>query len=148
MSSEVNTTATKNDGEPALTPKLRFPEFRGAAGWEATQFDKALTPVVRETKKPSEAYTGLGLRSHGKGTFLKPLEDPTKNAMDYLYEVKCDDLVLNITFAWEGAVAIAGIADDGALVSHRFPTYTFEKGKASPEFFRYIILDRQFPPCQ
>ena len=87
---------------------------------------------------------GLGLRSHGKGTFLKPLEDPAKNSMDQLYEVKAHDLIVNITFAWEGAVAIAQECDEGALVSHRFPTYTFEKGRTAPEFFRYIILGKQF----
>jgi len=144
MSNKAKTTDMKEDCKPALGPKLRFPEFRDAPGWKETRFDEVLTPIVRERKKPVEAYTGLGLRSHGKGTFLKRLEDPKKNAMDYLYEVKCDDLILNITFAWEGAVAIAGPSDDGALVSHRFPTYTFEKGKASHEFFRYIILDKQF----
>jgi type I restriction enzyme S subunit len=30
------------------------------------------------------------------------------------------------------------------MTAHRFPTYTFEKGKAIPGFFRYIILDKQF----
>jgi type I restriction enzyme S subunit len=94
--------------------------------------------------KPSQNYTGLGLRSHGKGTFLKEQEDPAKNAMDLLYEVKRDDLIVNITFAWEGAIAIAGSSDDGALVSHRFPTYTFEKGEALPEFFKYKVLDKRF----
>ena len=34
MSNKANTTTPKPDGKPALTPKLRFPEFRGAAGWE------------------------------------------------------------------------------------------------------------------
>jgi type I restriction enzyme S subunit len=94
--------------------------------------------------KPSKTYTGLGLRSHGKGTFLKEKEDPAKNDMDVLFEVKRDDLIVNITFAWEGAIAIAGSSDDGALVSHRFPTYTFAKGQALSEFFRYTILKKQF----
>jgi type I restriction enzyme S subunit len=125
-------------------PKLRFPEFRGTEGWEEKRFNEILSTIVRERKKPSDPYTGLGLRSHGKGTFLKLQEDPAKNAMKYLYEVKRDDLIVNITVAWEGAVAIAIASDDGALVSHRFPTYTFEKGVASPEFFRYVILDKQF----
>jgi type I restriction enzyme S subunit len=144
MSNKAKAIDMKAEGQPALVPKLRFPEFRDAPGWKEKRFDEVLTPIVRERKKPIEAYTGLGLRSHGKGTFLKKLEDPKKNAMEYLYEVKCDDLIVNITFAWEGAVAIAGPSDDGALVSHRFPTYTFEKGKASHGFFRYIILDKQF----
>lgn len=144
MSNKAKAIDMREDGQPALFPKLRFPEFRDAPGWKEKRFDEVLTPIVRERKKPIEAYTGLGLRSHGKGTFLKRLEDPKKNAMEYLYEVKCDDLIVNITFAWEGAVAIAGPSDDGALVSHRFPTYTFEKGEASHGFFRYIILDKQF----
>jgi type I restriction enzyme, S subunit len=35
MSSKVGTLAAKNDGARALTPKLRFPEFRNAELWEA-----------------------------------------------------------------------------------------------------------------
>lgn len=103
-----------------------------------------LTPVTRERTKPSEIYKGLGLRSHGKGTFLKEQEDPAKNAMDVLYEVKREDLIVNITFAWEGAIAIAGSSDDGALVSHRFPTYTFSKDRGLPEFFKFKMVDKQF----
>lgn len=36
MSSKTKTTATKEKVTPALEPKLRFPEFRGAEGWEPT----------------------------------------------------------------------------------------------------------------
>jgi type I restriction enzyme S subunit len=64
--------------------------------------------------------------------------------MEYLYEVQRDDLIVNITFAWEGAIAIAQPTDTGALVSHRFPTYVFKQDAAIPDFFRYIILDKQF----
>ena len=144
MSSKTKITATKEEATPALVPKLRFPEFGEAEGWRMSCFDEVLSPVVRERPKPADAYLGLGLRSHGKGTFLKPLADPAKNSMDQLYEVKTNDLIVNITFAWEGAVAIAQDCDEGALVSHRFPTYTFEKGRTTPDFFRYIILDKQF----
>lgn len=34
MSRNKKTTAAKDDGKPALVPKLRFPEFRGAEGWK------------------------------------------------------------------------------------------------------------------
>src|SRR3954469_15865244 len=110
------------DSKLLLTPKLRFPEFRDSPGWKEKPLGEAVSPVVREKQKPSVHYTGLGLRSHGKGTFIKDNEDPKKNTMDYLYEVKGDDLIVNITFAWEGAIAIAKSVNDGALVSHRFPT--------------------------
>jgi len=131
--------------QPGQTqPRLRFPEFRNKGEWKQKCLVEVLSPIERKLKKPNEIYTGLGLRSHGKGTFLKNLSDPNKNSMEFLYEVKYNDLVVNITFAWEGAIAIAGIGDDGTLVSHRFPTYTFDKGNAIPEFFKYIIHDKQF----
>jgi type I restriction enzyme S subunit len=124
--------------------KLRFPEFRATPNWKEKSLAEALSPIVREKKKPVDAYTGLGMRSHGKGTFLKNLVNPEKNAMEYLYEVQHDDLIVSITFAWEGAIAIAKPTDTGALVSHRFPTYVFKRDTAIPDFFRYIILDKQF----
>ncbi len=36
MSSKPKTLATKEEANPARVPKLRFPEFRGADGWEPT----------------------------------------------------------------------------------------------------------------
>ena len=39
MSNKAKATAMKEDGKPALTPKLRFPEFRDAAGWEQTSLE-------------------------------------------------------------------------------------------------------------
>ena len=42
MSSKKKTAATKEDGKPALVPKLRFPEFREDAGWTAETLENAL----------------------------------------------------------------------------------------------------------
>jgi len=46
MSSKTKTTGLKEDGNPALTPKLRFPEFREAEGWE----QKDVGDVFRVTR--------------------------------------------------------------------------------------------------
>ncbi|MCX6973278.1 MAG: restriction endonuclease subunit S [Verrucomicrobia bacterium] len=46
MSSNMKTTATKEEARPALVPKLRFPEFRGAKGWDAAILGD-LSEVVR-----------------------------------------------------------------------------------------------------
>ena len=64
--------------------------------------------------------------------------------MDRLYVVHRNDLIVNITFAWEGAIAIADDSDHGCYVSHRFPTYEFKSGISSPDFFRYVITDKAF----
>ena len=45
MSSEAKTSAIANDGRPTLTPKLRFPAFRDAEGWEETQLQTIARPV-------------------------------------------------------------------------------------------------------
>ena len=60
--------------------------------------------------------------------------------MDKFYIVRPNDLIVNITFAWEQAIAIVKPEDNGALASHRFPTYEFILDKACPNYFRYVII--------
>jgi type I restriction enzyme S subunit len=86
----------------------------------------------------------LGIRSHGKGTFLRTVDNPEDVMMDTLYKVKENDLIVNITFAWEGAIALVKKTDEGALVSHRFPIHVFKKDKVTPEYFRHVILPKWF----
>ena len=116
------------------TPLVRFPEFKD--DWEVKKLGEVLIHTPRPMPKPKSNYLSIGLRSHFKGTFQKPNTNPNKNAMDTLYEIKENDLIVNITFAWEGALAIVTKEDDGGFVSHRFPTYNFEKG-FSNIFFKY-----------
>ncbi|MBM3404301.1 MAG: hypothetical protein FJY10_05370 [Bacteroidetes bacterium] len=122
-----------------LTGKRRLPGFEKTK-WIQNSLDKFLEPVTRGVPKPNETYTGIGIRSHGKGTFLKFNEQPEKNSMDQFFVVRPNDLIVNITFAWEQAIAIVRPEDDGALASHRFPTYTFKEGKGHADFFRFFIL--------
>jgi type I restriction enzyme S subunit len=42
MKAKTKTTATKEEATPALVPKLRFPEFRDAEGWEPKRLGLAL----------------------------------------------------------------------------------------------------------
>lgn len=122
-----------------LTGKKRIKGFENTK-WKIQPLENFIKPIVREVPKPDVPYLGIGLRSHGKGTFLKHDEQPEKNSMDKFYVVKPNDLIVNITFAWEQAIAIVRPEDDGALASHRFPTYTFIEEKGHPDFFRFYIL--------
>lgn len=105
---------------------------------------KFLIFTPREIDKPTENYLALGIRSHGKGLFHKPDSDPKAIAMDKLYEVKENDFIVNITFAWEHAVAIVSKEDVGGLVSHRFPTYEIDTNQVKVEYFRHLILQPFF----
>ena len=122
-----------------LTGKKRLKGFENAK-WKIQSLESVVKLVVREVPKPNVPYLGIGLRSHGKGTFLKHDEQPEKNSMDKFYIVRPNDLIVNITFAWEQAIAIVKPEDNGALASHRFPTYEFIEGKGHPDFFRYVIV--------
>ena len=122
-----------------LTGKKRLKGFENTT-WKIQPLENFINLVVREVLKPNIPYLGIGLRSHGKGTFLKHDEQPEKNSMDKFYVVRPNDLIVNITFAWEQAIAIVRPTDDGALASHRFPTYTFIDGKGQTDFFRFFIL--------
>lgn len=128
--------------KPSNVPEVRFNGFR--TPWVKKRLSDFLIPDLRGIPKPNSTYTALGVRSHFKGLFAKPNSDPSKIAMDTLYVVKEGDLVVNITFAWEGAVAIATEKDEGGLVSHRFPTYVFDERVTSGKFFKYIFPTKRF----
>ncbi len=125
-----------------LTGKIRVKEFDKK--WKVKTISECVTFTPRPITKPTENYLALGLRSHGKGVFHKTDFDPASIAMETMYEVKENDLIINITFAWEQAVAIVSKKDEGGLVSHRFPTYTFNDKNATPDFFRHYILQKRF----
>ncbi|MED1204213.1 restriction endonuclease subunit S [Heyndrickxia acidicola] len=122
------------------TPEIRFSGF--TTGWEQRKLNELVTPVVREVPKPDRPYERISVRSHAKGTFHQKVDDPKTVSMDKLYVVKENDLLVNITFAWEHAIAVASKKDDGLLVSHRFPTYIIDKSDIN--FIRYSVSQEKF----
>ncbi len=64
MSSQAKTTATQEEATPALVPKLRFPEFRGAEGWKPVTLEEASTPVTERVGErkltPVSISAGIG----------------------------------------------------------------------------------------
>ena len=125
-----------------LSGKIRFPRFTDE--WEQVKLGTFLHPKFRKVVKPSGAYLRLGIRSHGKGTFTSVVDDPETIALTHLFQARKDDLIVNITFAWEGAIALVGPDGDGALVSHRFPTYVFDTSKMLPEYFKHLMVTDRF----
>ncbi|MFO8646099.1 restriction endonuclease subunit S [Legionella pneumophila] len=99
--------------------------------------------VVRKANKPNSAYKALGIRSHFKGTFQRLIEEPDTVSMESLYKVKENDLIVNITFAWEGAIALVKKEDEACYVSHRFPTYEIKNAIAEPCFIRQLIMSNR-----
>ena len=122
----------------------RLLSFAANRHYPKRQLGEFLIPTSYPVPKPERGYYALSIRSHGKGTFSRYVEDPKSVAMDTLFSVKPNELIVNITFAWEGAVAIVNLEDEGKLVSHRFPTYRFNEKVISREFFRHVIRTKRF----
>jgi type I restriction enzyme S subunit len=59
MTSKTKTTATKEEAKPALVPKLRFPEFRGAEGWQ----NKLVGPYLEDCSGRVPSNTDLPVYS-------------------------------------------------------------------------------------
>jgi len=81
-----------------------------------------VAPLVR---RPVEVdldgtYPELGVRSFGKGTFHKPDLPGAEVGNKKLFRISAGDLIFNIVFAWEGAVAVALPEDEDRVGSHRF----------------------------
>ena len=110
--------------------------------WDIVKLADIMHNEQRPIEKPKDVYTRIGIRSHAKGTFHELVENPEEVNMDTLYVVKKDDFIVNITFAWEHAIALASDDDDGKLVSHRFPTYVFDNN--SPLYYKYVFCQDIF----
>jgi type I restriction enzyme S subunit len=103
---------------------------------------KDIAPLVRRpiAIDPDGNYPELGIRSFGKGTFHKPSLSGIQVGDKRLFEICEGDLLFNIVFAWEGAVAVAGAADHGRVGSHRFLTCVPDPLRTTSSFLRFYFL--------
>ena len=101
-----------------------------------------ISPLVRRPVDvhPDQSYPELGVRSFGRGTFHKPALEGMEVGSKKLFRIRRGDLLFNIVFAWEGAVAVAREADDGRVGSHRFLTCLPDPGTATNDFLRFYFL--------
>ena len=105
----------------------------------------ALSEVAPLVRRPVEValdgeYPELGVRSFGKGTFHKPTLTGADVGNKRLFEIHQGDLLFNIVFAWEGAIAVPGAEDNGRVGSHRFLTCVPKPELALAEFLRFYLL--------
>jgi len=121
-----------------INGKMRVPGFMN--NWHMARIGDLVQPISRVVPKPNKPYKAMGIRSHFKGTFVKEVDNPEKISMNKLYIAKAGDLIVNITFAWEGAISIVPDKHDNLLVSHRFPTYVPKLEKINPSFLGYLII--------
>lgn len=123
------------------TQALLLKAFQRAIDGAPLRHMAEVAPLVR---RPVEidldaAYPELGVRSFGRGTFHKPELPGVEVGNKKLFRICSGDLVFNIVFAWEGAVAVAQPEDDGRVGSHRFLTCVPAPDTATVEFLRFYF---------
>lgn len=127
----------------ALEGLLRGRKAELFAHYAATEPTQLISQVLEEVKRPiavdpAAEYRQIGIRSHGRGLFTKEAVTGESLGTKRVFWVEPGDLVINIVFAWEGAVAIVPPEITGYCGSHRFPTYRRLDGE-NIEFFRLFF---------
>jgi type I restriction enzyme, S subunit len=141
----------KQDSKPTLVPKLRFPEFRDAAGWER----KKIGSMLIESPRPIELvddveyclvtvkrrYGGLVSRGNLKGKEIK---------VNNQFLVHGDDFLISKRQIVHDACGLVPEALDGSVVSNEYAVLTPRAG-CSIEFFNWFAkqpcVSRSFLEC-
>lgn len=113
-------------GEGGPTPYLPLAEVAPLA--------RRVVPV-----DPDATYIELGVRSFNKGTFHRRTLKGAEFTWQELYLVRRNDLVFSNIMAWEGAVALAGSADDGCVGNHRMLTCACDETQINPAFLAHYF---------
>ena len=122
------------------TPKLRFKGFTD--DWEQRKLESLFTKYEDKVNTPDSGYWRLGLRSHCKGTFHTYVDAGHELETTEMYRVKAGNFILNITFAWERALAVTDDEDQDKLVSHRFPQFK-PNSDLVIDFFKHTLMDKR-----
>ena len=103
--------------------------------WPRVSLGELLTLERRPVKvAPDLYYEEIGIYCFGRGIFHKPPRSGLEVGEKDLFLIKSGDFILQITFAWEGAVAVASPEEDGMYGSIRFPTFRVSERKCDPHY--------------
>jgi type I restriction enzyme S subunit len=129
------------DSEKDLDKILLFYYSEIIKGAKYLPFGEVAPLVRRPVEVLSDVdYLELGVRSFGKGTFHKPALNGLSVGSKKLFQIEPNDLIFNIVFAWEGAIAVVKPEDGGRVGSHRFLTCVPKEGLATSQFLRFHFL--------
>lgn len=137
---EAHLDAVERNAEHLLA--LRFHDVIADAPLRAMA---EVSPLVRREVSidPEKNYTELGVRSFYKGTFHRRTVPGSDFSWQDLYQVKTGDLVFSNIMAWEKAVAVAAIVDDGCVGNHRMLTCEARPDTAVPGFLWFYFTTEE-----
>jgi type I restriction enzyme S subunit len=103
--------------------------------WPTVSLGELLRLERRPVKvDPSKLYQEIGIYCFGRGIFHKAPRTGIEVGDKDLFSMKEADFILQVTFAWEGAIAIVSAAEDGMYGSTRYPTFRVDESRCVPHF--------------
>lgn len=143
MMAKTNTTATKEAAKPALVPKLRFPEFRGAGAWttEALGSVAKISPAKVGDKPciPMSITSGVGLVSQME-KFGRIIAG--SSYANYL-QLKKNDFAYNKSATREypeGFIALYSGDELAAVPNSIFTCFRVTGESPVPQYLNYLFL--------
>ena len=150
MSSKTKTTVTKEEARPALVPKLRFPEFRGAKGWtgeklgpKTKKVGSGITPTGGEKNYKQSGRPFVRSQNIGWGELLLDdvafIDEKTHNSFSST-QIDVFDVLLNITGASIGRSAVADARIEGGNVNQHVCIIRVKPDELSPYFLNQYLI--------
>lgn len=103
--------------------------------WPKVSLGDLLRLDRRKVKvEPEKLYQEIGIYCFGRGIFHKTPRTGIEVGDKDLFLMKEGDFILQVTFAWEGAIAIVSKAEDGMYGSTRYPTFRVDESRCEPKF--------------
>ncbi|SRR6266702_5988342 len=108
----------------------------------------SLGELIRLERRPvdviaEQQYQEIGTYSYGRGIFHKTPRSGLEVGNKDLFLMKEGDVILQITFAWEGAIALCSKADDGLFGSVRYPTFRVNEERCYAPFLVKYLATRE-----
>ena len=103
--------------------------------WATVRLGELLRLERRPVKvEPDKLYQEIGIYCFGRGIFHKAPRTGFEVGEKDLFLMKEGDFILQVTFAWEGAIAIVSAAEDGMYGSTRYPTFRVDEKQCVAKF--------------
>jgi type I restriction enzyme S subunit len=108
--------------------------------WPLSSLGDLLRLERRPVKiEPEKLYQEIGIYCFGRGIFHKLPRTGFEVGNKDLFLMKEGDFILQVTFAWEGAIAIVSAAEDGMYGSTRYPTFRVNETRCEPKFLLHYF---------
>lgn len=103
--------------------------------WSKVSLGELIRLERRPVKvEPEKLYPEIGIYCFGRGIFHKTPRIGFEVGNKDLFLMREGDFILQVTFAWEGAVAMVSAAEDGMYGSTRYPTFRVNESRCVPQF--------------